>query len=69
MTSPPGRTIQVPGGTQALRGTERVHIVHEGRHGKVPRPSLPAARQTRTVLASVQSERAREALDSSRNGL
>ncbi|MEQ6900774.1 hypothetical protein [Nocardioides sp. YIM 152588] len=42
-TTPPGRTIEVPGGTQALRRTELVTVVHEGRRGTIPRPSLLAA--------------------------
>jgi hypothetical protein len=42
-TSPPGRTVEVPGGTQALNRTERVTIVHEGRSGTLPRPTLLAA--------------------------
>ncbi|HEX7738739.1 MAG TPA: hypothetical protein VF426_03735 [Marmoricola sp.] len=42
-TSPPGRTIEVPGGTQALARTERVTIVHAGRTGTIPRPTLLAA--------------------------
>lgn len=42
-TSPPGRTIEVPGGTQALNRTERVTVIHEGRSGTVPRSSLLAA--------------------------
>ncbi|RLV56474.1 hypothetical protein D9V41_05195 [Aeromicrobium phragmitis] len=43
VTSPPGRTVEVPGGTQALNRTERVTIVHEDRHGTLPRPTLLAA--------------------------
>jgi hypothetical protein len=39
----PGRTIQVPGGTQALRRTECVHLQVEGRTGQIPRPNLVAA--------------------------
>lgn len=42
-TSPPGRTIEVPGGTQALNRTEHVRVVHEGRTGTIPRPTLLAA--------------------------
>jgi hypothetical protein len=42
-TTPPGRTVEVPGGTQALSRTERVTIVHEGRSGTLPRPTLMAA--------------------------
>jgi hypothetical protein len=42
-TSPPGRTLQVPGGSQALHRTERVMVQVEGRTGQIPRPSLLAA--------------------------
>lgn len=42
-TTPPGRTIEVPGGTQALSRTEKVTVVHEGRTGTIPRPTLLAA--------------------------
>lgn len=43
LTSPPGRTVEVPGGTQALERTELVSIVHENRQGTLPRPTLLAA--------------------------
>ena len=42
-TSPPGRTIEIPAGTQFLERSELVSIVHEGRTGRMPRPSLLAA--------------------------
>lgn len=42
-TTPPGRTIEVPGGTQALSRTESITVVHEGRSGTIPRPTLLAA--------------------------
>lgn len=42
-TTRPGRTIQVPGGTQALARTELVDVRHDGRSGTLPRPSLLAA--------------------------
>jgi len=42
-TTGSGRTIRVPGGTQALDPTERVLVAHEGREGFVPRPTLLAA--------------------------
>lgn len=42
-TSPPGRTLEVPGGTQALARTELVAVVHEGRRVEVPRPTLLGA--------------------------
>ena len=35
--------MEVPGGTQALDRTEWVPVVHEGRHGRLPRPTLLAA--------------------------
>jgi hypothetical protein len=42
-TSPPGRTLEVPGGTQALSRVERVHVTVADRSGEIPRPSLLAA--------------------------
>ena len=42
-TTPPGRTIEALAGTQALARTETVTVVHEGRRGRVPRPTLLAA--------------------------
>lgn len=42
-TTRPGRTIEVPGGTQALRRSELIELEHEGRRGAVPRPSLLGA--------------------------
>ena len=42
-TTPPGRTIQVPGGTQALDRTELLPVRTLERTGLVPRPSLLGA--------------------------
>lgn len=42
-TTPPGRTVQVPGGTQALARTERVTVAVGARIGTVPCPTLLAA--------------------------
>ena len=42
-TTPPGRTLQVPGGTQALARTELVPIAAGYSTGLVPRPSLLGA--------------------------
>ena len=39
-TTPPGHTLQVPGGTQALQRAERVEYSYRGRVGVIPRPSL-----------------------------
>lgn len=42
-TTPPGRTLQVPGGTQALDRTELLPVSTPNRSGHVPRPSLLGA--------------------------
>lgn len=42
-TTPPGRTVETPGGTQSLNRTENVLVQHEGRTGHVPRPTLVSA--------------------------
>jgi hypothetical protein len=42
-TLPPARTVQVPGGTQALKRSEPVDVSVEGRTGVVPRPNLLGA--------------------------
>lgn len=52
-TTPPGRTIQVPGGTQALARTELLPVDFAGRHGLVPRPSLLGAIICKVAAVSV----------------
>ena len=42
-TTPPGRTVQVPGGSQALDRTELLPVRFAGQQGFVPRPSLLGA--------------------------
>ena len=42
-TTPPGRTLEVPGGSQALRRTEFVPVRFQQTNGYVPRPSLLGA--------------------------
>jgi hypothetical protein len=42
-TTPPGRTLQVPGGTQALDRTQLLPVSTPSRSGHVPRPSLLGA--------------------------
>ncbi|HET7388337.1 MAG TPA: hypothetical protein VFJ19_16915 [Nocardioidaceae bacterium] len=54
-TSPPGRTIEVPGGTQALNRTEHVRVVHEGRTGTIPRPTLLAAIVAKAAATALPS--------------
>jgi len=52
-TTPPGRTLQVSGGTQALDRTELVPVKASGRHGMVPRPSLLGAIVSKAVSVEV----------------
>ena len=42
-TTRPGRTLEVPGGTQALERTELLPVQFDELHGFVPRPSLLGA--------------------------
>jgi hypothetical protein len=42
-TTPPGRTLQVPGGTQALERTELLPVATATSTGQVPRPNLLGA--------------------------
>jgi len=52
-TTPPGRTLEVPGGTQALDRTELVPVQHGGSRGLVPRPSLLGAIVGKAVAVDV----------------
>jgi hypothetical protein len=52
-TTPPGRTLQVPGGTQALARTELVPVAFGDRSGLVPRPSLLGAIVGKAVAVDV----------------
>ena len=52
-TTPPGRTLQVPGGTQALERTELVPVAFGDRSGLVPRPSLLGAIVGKAVAVEV----------------
>ena len=52
-TTPPGRTVQVPGGTQALNRTELVPVVAGLSKGHVPRPSLVGAVIIKAVAVGV----------------
>ena len=62
-TTPPGRTVQVPGGSQALRRTEPVTVLHEGRIGRVPRPSLLAAIVSKAAALDLPGDPARHHRD------
>jgi hypothetical protein len=52
-TTPPGRTLQVPGGTQALERTELVPVAFGDKQGLVPRPSLLGAIVSKAVAVGV----------------
>lgn len=52
-TTPPGRTLQVPGGTQALDRTELVPVMFGDHQGLVPRPSLLGAIVGKAVAVDV----------------
>lgn len=52
-TTPPGRTLQVPGGTQALSRTELVPVAFGATQGFVPRPSLLGAIVGKAVAVDV----------------
>ena len=52
-TTPPGRTVQVPGGTQALDRTALLPVEHAGQRGLVPRPSLLGAIVVKAAAISV----------------
>lgn len=52
-TTPPGRTLQVPGGTQAIARTELLPVATSERTGYVPRPSLLGAIVGKALAISV----------------
>lgn len=62
-TTPPGRTVQVPGGTQALARTELVTVQTPTRTGTIPRPSLLAAVVGKAAACSIPGDPARHLRD------
>lgn len=52
-TTPPGWTLQVSGGTQALDRTELVPVAFSGHQGLVPRPSLLGAIVSKAVAVDL----------------
>src|SRR5690349_13634160 len=54
-TTPPGRTVEVPGGRQAIQRTETVHVELDGRAGTVRRPSLLGAIIGKAAALSIQT--------------
>jgi hypothetical protein len=53
LTVPPARTLQVPGGTQALRRTRRLEVEIEPTRGFIPLPSLLGAILLKSRAVSV----------------
>ena len=62
-TTPPGRTIEVPAGTQALERTAAVRVRHGARTGTVPRPSLLAAIVGKAAACALPGDPARHERD------
>jgi hypothetical protein len=62
-TTHPGRTLQVPGGTQALSRTERVLVQVPGRVGTVPRPNLLGAIVAKAGACGLPGDPARHLRD------
>ena len=62
-TTPPGRTVQVPGGSQALHRTKLVTVTHEDRTGRIPRPSLLAAIVSKAAALDLPGDPARHHRD------
>ena len=55
-TTPPGHTVQVPGGTQALTRTELLPVAVGSSRGLVPRPSLLGAVIIKAAAADVDDQ-------------
>lgn len=62
-TTPPGRTIEVPGGTRALQKSERVSVRVGGRTGTIPRPDLVGAILVKLEATSLPGDSARHYQD------
>jgi hypothetical protein len=62
-TTPPGHTLQVPGGTQALQRAERVTYSYKGRVGAIPRPSLIGAIVGKACAVDVDDVPANQEID------
>lgn len=62
-TTPPGRTIEVPGGTRALQRSERVSVQVAGRTGLIPRPDLVGAMLVKLAATGLPGDPARHYQD------
>jgi hypothetical protein len=62
-TTPPGRTLEVPGGTQALARTTMIAVSHAGRIGAIPRPNLLGAIILKAAACGLTGDPARHLRD------
>lgn len=63
ITSPPGHTLQVPGGTQALQRAETVDVSYAGRTGRIRRPSLLGAIIGKSCAVDIDDAKQNQELD------
>jgi predicted nucleotidyltransferase len=63
VTTPPGHTLQVPGGTQALQRAELVEVSFSGRSGWIRRPSLLGAIVGKACAVDVDDAKQNQELD------
>src|SRR5204863_439110 len=63
ITVPPAHTVQVPGGTQALRRTELVSVRLGRRRGTLPRPNLLGAILVKTRAVDIDDVPENQRLD------
>jgi hypothetical protein len=63
ITSPPGHTLQVPGGTQALQRAESVEVSYVGRTGRIRRPSLLGAIIGKSCAVDIDDAKQNQELD------
>jgi hypothetical protein len=63
-TTPPGRTVEVPGGTQSLHRRELVDVaLASGHRGRVPRPDLLGAMVIKAAATTLPERRERHVND------
>jgi hypothetical protein len=62
-TTPPGHSLQVPAGSQALRRTKKVGIQVGDRLGQVPRPSLLGAIVAKAAACGIAGDSSRHYRD------
>jgi hypothetical protein len=62
-TTPPGRTIEVPGGTRALQRSERVSVQAGGRTGLIRRPDVVGAILVKLAATGLPGDPARHYQD------